>query len=268
LVEKTWYGGLARNGYEIHQACRRGPQLAWQAPRWPENLSIVPDVNVILEHHFSHHADIMMTQRFLALAAACTLTLLTACGGNDDGVKLGEFPAISVAEGDTVDLKAPSSKSPAPFNFSSSNPAIAEVSGTKLIGKRAGTATLTAGQGQMGSYNPTSTSTSVTVVGYVNQGGLVWMPPTVGVRNWNDAEAYCTNTTIRGLAGWRLPTQAELTALAGSAALSGQAWILSDTWTSNPGSAAKTHVAVNLTSKAASPLADDKTAAVTCVLAA
>lgn len=206
-----------------------------------------------------------MTKHLFALAAACTLSLLAGCGGNNDGVQLGEFPAISVAEGDTVDLKAPSSKSPAPFNFSSSNPAVAEVSGTKLIAKAGGTATITAQQGQMGSYNPTSTSTTVTVAGYVNHGGLVWMPPSASVRNWADAEAFCLNTTIRGLDGWRLPTQVELTAMPGSVALPSQGWLLADTWTSKAGSAAKTHVVVNLSSKAAAPLADDKTAAVTCV---
>jgi hypothetical protein len=207
----------------------------------------------------------MNNHRFSALIAVCVFSLLTACGGNNDGVKLGEFPAISVAEGDTIDLVAPSSKSPAPFSFSSSNPALAEVSGNKLTAKAAGAGTITAQQGQMGSYNPTSASTSFTVVGYVNQGGLVWMPPTVGVKNWDDAKAYCENTTIRSLAGWRLPTQAELTALAASTALTGQGWAMSDTWTSNAGSAAKTHVVFNLSTKAPAPLGDDKTAAVTCV---
>jgi hypothetical protein len=207
----------------------------------------------------------MATKRFLALAASCTLTLLAGCGGNNDGVKLGEFPAISVAEGDTIDLKAPSSKSPAPFSFSTSNPAVAEVSGTKLTGKTGGTATIVAQQGQMGSYNPTSASTTVTVAGYVNHGGMVWMPPSVTLRNWADAEAFCANTTIRGLDGWRLPTQVELTAMLGSVPLTSQGWLLSDTWTSKAGSTAKTHVTINLSSKASTALGDDKTAAVTCV---
>ena len=207
----------------------------------------------------------MNPKRQSALAAACALILLAACGGNNDGVTLGEFPAISVAEGDTVELKAPSSKSPASFSFSSSNPAVAEVSGNKLIAKTAGTGTITAQQGQMGSYNPTSASTTFTVVGYVNQGGLVWMPPTAGLMTWENAQAYCTNTTIRGVTGWRLPTQDQLASLAASTALQGQGWLMSDTWTLNAGSAAKTHVAINLSSKAAAPLADDKTAAVTCV---
>lgn len=207
----------------------------------------------------------MTNIRLSALAAVCVFPLLTACGGSDDGVKLGDFPAITLAEGDTVDLTAPSSKSPASFSFSSSDPAVAEVSGTKLIGKKAGTGTITARQGQLGSYNPTSASTTFTVVGYVNQGGLVWMPPTVGVRTWENAQAYCTNTTIRGLTGWRLPTQAELAALAGSTALTGQGWPAADTWTSTPGSTAKSHVVINLSTKVAAPLADDKTASVTCV---
>lgn len=207
----------------------------------------------------------MMTQRLLTLVAAFALPILAGCGGNNDGVKLGEFPAIRVAEGDTVDLQAPSSKSPAPFSFSSSNAAVAEVIGTKLTGKAAGTATIVAQQGQMGSYNPTSTSTTVTVAGYVNHGGLVWMPPGASARNWADAEAFCANTTVRGVDGWRLPTQVELTELLGSVALASQGWMLSDTWTSKAGSTAKTHVAINLSSKVATALGDDKTAAVTCV---
>ena len=203
--------------------------------------------------------------RPLVLAAASALILLSGCGGSDDGVKLGEFPAISMAEGDTVDLKAPSSKSPAPFSFTSSNPAVAEVSGTKLIARTAGTSTITAQQGRMGSYNPTSTTTTVTVIGYVAQGGLVWMPPSTTLMNWNDAEAYCANTAIRGEEGWRLPTQVELGALTSSVALAGQGWLLSDTWTAKAGSVAKTHIAINLSTRAATSLADDKTAALTCV---
>jgi hypothetical protein len=207
----------------------------------------------------------MTAKHFLALAASCTLTLLSGCGGNNDGVKLGDFPAIRVAEGDTIEISAPSSKSPAPFSFSSSNPAVAEVSGITLTGKSGGTATIVAQQGQMGSYNPTSASTTVTVAGYVNHGGLVWMPPSAALRNWADAEAFCANTTIRGVDGWRLPTQIELTAMLGSVALTSQGWLLSDTWTSKAGSAAKTHVVIHLSSKASTALGDDKTAAVTCV---
>lgn len=200
----------------------------------------------------------------LAIAAAGALTVLSGCGG-EGGVPLGEFPAMYVAEGDTLVLAAPSSKSPAPFSFSSSNPAVAEVNGTTLTAKAAGTSTITAQQGQMGSYNPTSTTATVTVAAYVTQGGKVWMPPSTTLRNWDDAKAFCENTTIRNLGGWRLPTQDELTAMVGSVALPSQNWRLADTWTTKGGAAAKTYVVLNLSTKVSTDLASDKTAAVTCV---
>ncbi|QNA99355.1 MULTISPECIES: hypothetical protein [unclassified Massilia] len=202
--------------------------------------------------------------RSLVPAAAAALTLLAGCGG-EGGVPLGEFPAINMAEGETVELKAPSSKSPATFSFSSSNPAVAEVSGTTLFARAPGVSTITAQQGKMGSYNPTSTSTTVTVAAYVSHGGMLWMPPSTTLRNWADAKAFCENTTIKTLDGWRVPTQAELTAMASSVALPSQGWLLADTWTSNPGSGANTHVVLNLSSKVSSSIASDKTAAVTCV---
>lgn len=208
--------------------------------------------------------NIMTVLRTLSLAAAAGLLLLAGCGANDDGVKLGEFPAMNVAEGDTIELKAPSSKSPAPFYFSSSDPAVALVEGTKLTGKAGGTATITAGQGRMGSYNPTSTTTTVTVVGYVSHGGLTWMPVTAETVTASDAKAHCA-ISIRGTTGWRLPSQAELAALAASSVLAGKGWLLPETWTSDAGKTAKTQVAVNLTTKEVVSLAEDKKAAVTCV---
>ncbi len=51
--------------------------------------------------------------------------------------------------------------------------------------------------------------------GYVIQGGLIWMPVTLNF-NWADANAYCTNTTINGRAGWRLPTLTEAYAFSAS----------------------------------------------------
>jgi hypothetical protein len=51
--------------------------------------------------------------------------------------------------------------------------------------------------------------------GYVVQGGLNWMPVTFNL-NWPNANAFCTNTTINGQTGWRLPTKAEANAFAES----------------------------------------------------
>jgi len=63
--------------------------------------------------------------------------------------------------------------------------------------------------------------------GYVFQGGLTWMPITANaLLPWPNAAAYC--------AGWRQPTQTELSALYISGAMNGQGWLLTYTWSSTP----------------------------------
>lgn len=73
--------------------------------------------------------------------------------------------------------------------------------------------------------------------GYIVQGGLTWMPATF-TRNWANANAYCTNTTINGQTGWRLPTQAELESLSSSYGPSGgfnnRWWTERHIWSSTP----------------------------------
>ena len=230
----------------------------------------------------------MTTKRFLALAASCALLLLSACGSND-GVKLGDFPALSATEGDApLTLKAPSSASPGAFSYTSSNLAVASIAGDKLTIVGAGTSTITAQQGQVGSYNPTSTSALLTVAArvctepavkenglcvaplttaaYVSYGALTWMPATAPALPFAVAESFCKTVKINGATGWRLPTQFESTAMVGAGQLSGKEWNLTDTWTSNAGVAEKTHVAVNLSTNTLMSLADDKKVAVTCVL--
>jgi len=54
--------------------------------------------------------------------------------------------------------------------------------------------------------------------GYLYEVGLTWTP-LGAARVWNDANAYCTGTTINGQTGWRLPTTAEVTALYDSGAM-------------------------------------------------
>jgi hypothetical protein len=68
---------------------------------------------------------------------------------------------------------------------------------------------------------------------YVSQGGLTWMPTTFK-KEWEGANAYCTNTAINGQTGWRLPTKDELSALYASGAMKGQGWVLNEVWSSEP----------------------------------
>jgi multisubunit Na+/H+ antiporter MnhC subunit len=233
-------------------------------------------------------AETMTSKRILSLAVAVTgaLLLLVSCGGHD-GVELGDFPVINKTEGDApFELTAPSSKSPAPFTFSSSDPAVASIVGTTVTVGVAGTATITAQQGKLGSYYPTSKSTTLTVAkrpcaapavlengvcvtppataSYVNDGARSWMPTWFG-KTWAQAEAYCKGETINGVTGWRLPTQFELTTLALSAEPKEKGWIMLDTWASDAGSAAKQHFTVNLSTRATMSFADESKAYVTCV---
>lgn len=238
--------------------------------------------------------------KVLGLVAVC---VLAACGGGG-GVTLGDFPAINATEGDApVTLTAPTSKSPAAFVFSSSNPQVATVSGNKLTILLAGTSTITAQQPSMGSYNPTSTSALLTVKARVctapavNQAGVCITPPTctapATVQNgvctapattasfvtqngrtfmpattadtWANANAFCSGTTINGATGWRLPLPLELSDLYASGAMNGKGWVLGKTWSSMAGTAASSHHAINLSTGMSGDESDGSGAYVTCV---
>lgn len=188
-------------------------------------------------------------------------------------MKLGAFPAMTKTEGDApFALAAPTSASPAAFTYSSSDPAVATVSGSTVTVLLAGTTTITAGQPSMGSYNPTSTSAVLTVVArvcaaptvrdngkcvqpcvapavrqngvcvappvvtasYVARNSLTWMPLSF-VANWDNANSFCANSTINGVTGWRLPTEFDLADLYSSGAMRGQGWTLARTWSSTGG---------------------------------
>jgi hypothetical protein len=89
--------------------------------------------------------------------------LLAACGVGD-GPELGDFPAINKKQTDApFTLTPPSSRSPAPFTFTSSNPAVATISGALVTIQGPGTSTITAAQNGIGSYGPTHKSTTLTV---------------------------------------------------------------------------------------------------------
>ncbi|MFC3456867.1 Lcl domain-containing protein [Massilia haematophila] len=221
----------------------------------------------------------------LSLTAAAALLLLAAC--SDNGVQLGEFPPITKTEGDEpFDLVAPTSDSPAPFTFESSDKAVGEINGKTVTIGHAGVATITARQGERGSYNPTWTSTTLTVkarvceapsvnekgvcvapattAGYVSRGEVMWMPASFQL-SWAKADAFCKNTTIKGQKPWRLPTKNELAELVASGELDGRGWKGGDAWTKSAGATADTYATVNLLSGAASDLAASDEAYVTCV---
>ncbi|MCC2962464.1 hypothetical protein LK540_18715 [Massilia sp. IC2-278] len=227
----------------------------------------------------------MSFKRLLSLTAAAALLVLSACGGH--GVELGDFTVPNKVEGDPpFDLTPPSSKSPGAFTFTSSNPQVASIAGRTVTVHLAGTTTITASQPEVGSYNPTSTSTVLTVTervceapsvrqngqcvapattaGFVTRGEIVWMPASF-VLDWAKADAFCKNTTIQGKTGWKLPTQADLAALIESGQLTGQGWTTGDAWTADAGAGAGTHVTLNLGSSAPTAGGSDVKAYVTCM---
>ncbi|GGE64026.1 DUF1566 domain-containing protein [Massilia psychrophila] len=245
----------------------------------------------------------MKIQRLYSLLIAIVVLVLAACGGGGGGVKLGAFPAITKTEGDApFKLTAPSSASPAAFAFTSGDSSVASVSGDMVTVLLAGTSTITAGQPQMGSYNPTSTSAVLTVLARVcaaptvrdngkcvqpcaapakRENGvcvapavaasvvvkspLTWMPVTFPA-SYADANAFCTTSVINGQTGWRLPTEFDLSNLYTSGSMNGQGWKLDRTWTSTSGSGGvASHVVVSLANGSLNDQANDNSAYVACV---
>ncbi len=224
----------------------------------------------------------------IVLLFACFLTVfLTACGGGD-GPTLGDFPAISKTEGDApFTLKAPSSKGPGAFTYSSSNPAVATIAGDTVTIVSAGTTTITAEQAASGSYNASRTSAVLTVAAractapatvqngtctapattaaVVTSGTRTWMPVTFS-DSYANATAFCTTTTINGKKGWRVPTELELSDLRASGALNDKGWNLSRTWSSTAGEIAATRKTVRLNDGTVADVAETGSAYVACVM--
>jgi hypothetical protein len=245
----------------------------------------------------------MKNKRIFFILTTAIVLVLAACGGGG-AVQLGAFPALTKTEGDApFVLTAPSSASPAAFAYSSSDPAVATVSGSTVTVLLAGTTTITAGQPSLGSYNPTSTKAVLTVLARVctaptvrdnglcvqpcvapavRQNGvcvapaavaanvvvknsLTWMPVTFSA-SWVDANAFCTTSVINGQAGWHLPTEFDLSALFATGSMNGQGWSLGRTWSSTGGTGVlASHVAVNLATGVANDQANDNSAYVACV---
>ena len=188
-----------------------------------------------------------MKNRLLSIFAAMCARLCWLPAAAVTASPLSNFPALTATEGDApLTLTPPTSKSPAVFSYSSSNPQVATVNGNVLTFIKAGTSTITARQPELGSYNPTSIDALLTVkekvctAPQVNQGGTCVTPPTctapavltnnvcvapattgnfVGrnglsfmpvtrIDTWTNASAFCSTSTINNLTGWRLPIQA------------------------------------------------------------
>jgi hypothetical protein len=242
-------------------------------------------------------------KRFIGLLAV--LLLLVACGSNWDGPELGDFPPINkkVIEAPFT-LTAPSSRSPAPFTFTSSNPAVGTISGATVTITGVGVSTITASQQRDGAYGPTSKSTTLTVTAgdcdagytlvngtctanltcvspatlsnnqcvapsssakFVTSGSLKWMGVTATQHNYADALSFCTNSMIDNQTGWRLPTAAELNNLFSANAITGQGWTVGNTWSSTAGTQAASHRAINLSTNDTLNRADTDSAYFTCV---
>jgi hypothetical protein len=92
------------------------------------------------------------------------MCLMAACSDPDQGPPLGVFAAITKTETDKpFDIVPPSSRSPAPFTYTSSNGAVATIAGSLVTITGPGTSTITAAQASIGGYGPTSASTTLTV---------------------------------------------------------------------------------------------------------
>lgn len=206
---------------------------------------------------------------------------------SSDGPALGAFPDLNKVEGDPpFTLTAPSSKGPGAFSYTSSNTAVATVAGNTVTIAGAGTTTITAKQEAVGSYNESSISAVLTVAprgctapatrvdntctppatgaSFVTSGGLSWAPVTFSA-SYANAASYCATTTINAANGWRLPTDAELTALRSSGAMNNQGWSLSRTWSSTAGGLAGERKTVRLDDGVVASLAETGDAYVACV---
>jgi hypothetical protein len=234
------------------------------------------------------------------------MCLVVACGDPDQGPPLGEFAAITKTETDVpFNIVPPSSKSPASFSYTSSNAAVATIAGSLVTIKGAGESTITASQGGVGGWGPTSASTTLTVTAVACDNGGVringvctpvptctkpavlqnnqCVPPANGATmvtfnalawmgvghadTWANASDFCATSTIQGVTGWHLPTADQLKALQASGEIAGHGWTLGNTWSSQMGTTASSasHIVVDLSNGTVVERVDTANSYVSCV---
>lgn len=227
----------------------------------------------------------------LSLLLSClTSTILSlallGCGGNP-GADLAAFPAINKIEGDApFVLTAPSSASPGAFSYSSSNSAVASIDGNSVTLLATGSTTITATQAALGKWGSSSINAILTVSArsctapatsqkgicsapamsgnIVSYGGRNWMPVAF-IASWEDANTFCSSTTINGQTGWRLPDDFELTELAKNSVLTDQGWLLGKTWSSKAATASASRKTVHLPDGLVADELETNSAYFTCV---
>lgn len=228
----------------------------------------------------------MFTNKLLRLALLLLAFTLNGCGGSA-GASLGAFPALTKTVGDIAfNLVSPSSDSPGAFTYTSSNTAVATISGISVTIIGAGTTTITATQTASGKWGSASVSAVLTVSprtcispavlvsgvctaislpgNFVAYAGHSWMPVSL-IGNWADANAFCTQTTINAQTGWRLPNDFELTELSQKFILKDIGWSLGKTWTSKAGVAAATRITQDLNTIKAGEEFETGSAYFTCI---
>jgi hypothetical protein len=103
-------------------------------------------------------------KRIVGWLMVMCMMCLAACSDPDQGPPLGPFAAIAKTETDApFNITPPTSKSPADFHYTSSDTAVATITGSLVTIKGAGTSTITAYQDSIGGWGPTSATTTLTV---------------------------------------------------------------------------------------------------------
>lgn len=114
----------------------------------------------------------------------------------------------------TFSIAAPSSSSPEVFSYTSSNVAVATISGTTVSIVGQGTSTITATQAAGANFTAAVKTATLTVSapplpsGYFSYNGLTWTPRSAATYTFAGALNYCSGA-FNGSTGWHLPSVAE-----------------------------------------------------------
>jgi hypothetical protein len=99
---------------------------------------------------------------------------------------------------------------------------------------------------------------------FVTLGSLIWMPIETQ-QTWFLANTYCTNTTINGKSGWRLPTRDEFGTLFESGIVKNQVWSNYSLWSSTQNGSGYHYVFDLINGRSAHSEGDDIANFVLCV---